>query len=455
MTFETPVHSFVVSSKVTFVAVAAVLGLALFVTVFLVFGQQMFMAQRLRRMRRRDDDSAYTKDMDSAQSTKTGFTDYDTTNDDGTEDNTYDGTHDNTYAGTYDGTYDDTITYNMSSSVWTGTTVHSTVQATANQTWSKVWRLGSLLVDRVVNGKPLRTPPAQHQQSSHAGVEDTSTTSESTTTTYNQMKDTETGTSNQSSNITNMVDDEYRQMEEDSIGVSASDSMDSMDVQASDRKTMSRYACGANDAAENAPTVSGIRTAAEKVQELGKGFVDKAVAEANWLLDADSEIPKERAPPPQRSNLEAGEQVEYHNMNVYTVGLGDMGNYSGSILGTSRSSDDDSSRDDVGPDTSSITPAAPRRQAVGFNFSTSTRPRPEQDKRRMIPKTSPRKGFPTPDVSSVSKVVHGTLIHGNRNAAAKQGRGKCFNKGSMVRWNEHARRQDKWTAASLNHYAEL
>lgn len=454
VTFATPVHSIGISSKVTFVALATILGMALFVTVFLVSGQQVFAAQRLRRMRHRDDDSTYTKGMDDVQSANTDFTDYENTNDDETADNTYDDTYDDTY----DGTYDDTVTRDMSS-VWTGTTVHSTVQATVNHSWGKFWRLGGLLVDRVVNGKPLRTPPAQQQQSSSAGAQDTSMTNDSTASTYSQMKDAETGSSDKADNTSYMVADEYRQMEEDSIDLSASGSSielncDSMDVQAHDRRTVGRYACGANDATEGAPALDGIRTTAGKVQ--GKGFFDTAIAEANWLMDANSERPKERAHPPQTSNFEEGIQVDYHNMSVYTVGLGDKGRYSGNELEDSPSTDDDS-RDDGGPDTSSITPAAPRRQTVSFNISTSKHPHHQQDKRTMIPKNPPRKGLQKPEASTLSKVVHGSQIRGNQNPSAKQGRGKVFSKGSFVPWNAptQSRRQDKWTAASLNPHAEL
>jgi hypothetical protein len=395
--------------------------------------------------------------MDDFQSAKTDYTDYENTNDDETADNTYD----DTYDGTYDGTYDDTVTRDMSS-VWTGTTVHSTVQATVNHSWGKFWRLAGLLVDRVVNGKPLRTPPsAQQEQSSSDGAEDTGMTNDSTASTYNQIKDAETGSSNKADNTSNMVTDEYRQMEEDSIDLSASGSSielncDSMDVQASDRRTVGHYACGANDAAEGAPALDGIRTAAGKVQALGKEFVDASIAEANWLMDANSERPKERAHTPQTSNSEEGIQVDYHNMSVYTVGLGDKGLYSGNELEDSSSIDDDS-RDDDGPDTSSITPAAPRRQIVSFNISTSKHPHHQQDKRTMIPKYPPRKGLQKPEASTVSKVVHGSQIRGNQNPSAKQGRGKVFSKGSFVPWNAptQSRRQDKWTAASLNPHAEL
>lgn len=464
MTFATPVHSMIgVSSKITFITFVSILGVSLFAVVFLVFRKQVRAAQRLRRMRYRDDDSTFTKGMDD-QTAKTGVTDYTNTNDDQTADES--GTYDN-------GTYDDTISYDPSS-VWTGTTVHSTVEGTVNHTFEKAWKLGELLVDRVVNGKPLRTPPAQQQES--RVMEDTSLTSYSTVSDFRRMKDaTETGNSKQSSTAAhNDAENEYRQMEEDSMELTAavsSDSSiglncDSMDVQATDRRAVSRYACGANDtAADVAPAtdvIHGVRTAAEKVQAMGKGFVDKAVAEANWLLDEDSEVPK-IAPPQKTKEVEVREDG-YHNMNVYTVGLGESAQYSGSELvrdgrpaSISSSKSDDSSREDVGPDTSSITPAAPRRQTVRFNFaSLAGRPRPEQDKRTMLPKSSLKKGLASSDSVSVHAVMHGHEVRagGKHSTEAKQQRAGT---GSFVPWNEQAqwKRRDKWTAASLNQHAEL
>jgi hypothetical protein len=200
-------------------------------------------------------------------------------------------------------------------------------------------------------------------------------------------------------------------------------------------------------------------TAVKRVQTIGKGLVDKAVADANWLMDADSEIPKS-APPTQRQN-EQEDQQEYHNMNVYTVGLGENVRHAGIIATNSTStSDDDSSRDDVVPDTSSVTPAAPRRQNVTFIFGASGRSHLEQDKRSTMPKQTitSQERLPSSDSSSVQKVVHGTQVQGNRKAGLNKRTRKVFNKGSFVPWNEQAqsrRRQDKWTAASLNHYAEI
>jgi len=451
MDFLTPPHSIGITSKVVFLTSVSILGSVIFVTVFLVFGQQFWTAQRMRRMRRYDDDSFVTKDTED-HTAKTILSGNTSANDDRTADD----------SGTYDDATKSTWSYDPSSvftraSAFSGATEQQQPPSAGSQHLAKVWRIGGLLIDRIVNGKPLRTPPAQPEI--NPVTDDRSKTSYSTATDYQHMKDeaVEAGTSNNVHN--NPTPQDYTQMEDNSVELTATSSSyssvdlncDSMDVQANDRRSRSRFACGANEIHSTVPATDAmyeIQAAAEKVQAMGKGLVDKAVADARWLMDND--MPAATRAPLQQPKAEVRD--EYHDMKVYTIGKGDIPQYSGRVqvneglpVAYRPPESDDSTREDLGQDDSSIVPAAPRRQNVRFSMASEC-----QQKER----TSPKKiRMTSNDSLSVHKVVHGNQIHGTQLAANNSigGKGSFEPLEKQDKWKRH----DKWTAASLDQFSEL
>ena len=256
MSFATPAHSFLISSKVVFFTSVSILGLVLFVAVFLGFGQQVFDAYNKRQVRHFDDESTVTKDDKTVLSGNLTNNEVETVDD--------------------SGTYDDATrsTWSYGPSIYSGaTTVQETQSTAASQHVAKIWRICGLLVDRLINGKPLRTPPTQPQRDDV--IDDRSNTSYSTSTDYHDMENRP----DSSGHIHNgAAHQDYSQLEDKSSielpAVSSSCSSidlncDSMDVQATDRRSRSRFACGANDISDHTNTtdaMQGIHTAAEIIQ---------------------------------------------------------------------------------------------------------------------------------------------------------------------------------------------
>lgn len=496
--FATPVHGiygFGISSKLVCVVAITVVGLVIFVSVFMVFAKQVFAAQKLRRMGMvppdDDDDSMVTKATVKTSTNK---------EDDGNESDTYDGTYDDTTrssvsrdipgsswsyrtGGTWSyKTYASNYTTDASArtadtSFYTYTT-ETGKEGGISGAFAKAWRIGGLVVERIVNGKPLRTPPrtppsppVQEQESEKPGIE--SETNATPTRNYFIMKDEVSPPSVTSSkpsktseqvgaNVYNRMDDGSIELATTSSTLSDVDlSCDSMDVQAHERK--SRYACGATEAVANNSTatatdaLAGVRAAAEAMQAMGIGFMGKAIPDASWLTSSNRNTDTDAAPE-QRQEEVMGD--EYHDMKVYTIGNDNEDvQYYGRVTVTEgnrpisywpSSSDDDSSRENATPDDSSIVPAVPRRQQVTLNLSPEQQ---TQGQDKNAPPPTSQGGYVRSDSSSVHAVLHGSRVDANHHHTENG----TNSGGAFVRWEDQVqwKRSEKWTAASLNRFGEL
>lgn len=460
MNFDTPVHGVGIPSNIVFISFIAILGLVLFVAVFLTFGQQVFSGELMkRRMRYNDDDSTITKGT-----AKTVLSGYAGDQDDHTLDATigdsvtYDDATRTSVSKNPGGTYKaDASIYTSDASLYTydasiktadtstytyatGMTSVQGLQSVAGEALAKAWRLGGLVVERIVKGKPLRTPPQQLQAGQK--MEDESKKSVFTFSDYYLVKDEApklSASNNQNKMHNNTIEDGYKQMdEENSVELTAASSSysdidlndcDSMEVQATHRTR--RFACGAGDSGRGAVAV-----AVESVQAVGKGWMD-----TSWLMNNTNT--STQAPAPQQQDDETRDANQ--DMKVYTIRDGDNGALYKS------SSSDDSTRDDSVNDDSSIVPAAPRRQAVRFGLAPENQP-------VKVPASKTRMAHS--DSLSVHTVVHGSRVDGNNQMANQKSLKHDYSKGSFVRWEDQAQwkrngRNDRFEKASLNRFDEL
>ena len=569
MMFDTPA-SFGISSKTFFFVFVTLSGLALFVCVFLCFGEQVFKGQKLSL----DDDEStvVTRDTDGSITSKTVLSRYSNVNDDQTVDDT-----------TYSTYTNDTSTVQTSA---------QEPQSSTGEKLAKLRRIGDVIVERLIYGKPQRTEQHQPQAQGNDVMEDDSITITSDAYTLKAgtitsaagsysytMKagTTELGASKKQDAVQDDEGQEYRQLEEedcielivassscsstalncDSMDVQAfsrisptkqmrraneehednkkrnhvleddsitiaseaytlkagtitsetgsysytikagaveSDaskkqdvvqdnegqeyrqfeeekstelidapsscsstdlSCDSMDVQAFSRISPTKQMRRANEEHKDNITphatahLYAFHAAAEKLQLFGKGFVDKAVADAHWLLNDDESVRPAEDTRDAKDDFSTDYQqmsdgnnfmtlqndvLPYDSRSVSTLFHGVEPRHSGNVIrglpmsyfpnddsSSSRGnylqqsgkvvkgipvsyhSSGDSSRDDADPDDSSMVPAVPRKQAVMFDNGTNYR-----HKERF-------KGIIThSDSISVSPVKHGNDIHGDR-----------------------------------------